>query len=93
MGGSGNSPERASGVPYFGRDLGGGAQQRLDRRLEEVAEAVGGGYCRLRKPLSMALAIRVTVAAHTLGFLGGVPPPPSNASLGGLRGPRCSLVA
>ena len=25
-----------------------GAQQRLGRRLEEVAEAVGGGYCRLQ---------------------------------------------
>ena len=23
------------------------AQKRLDRQLEEVAEAVGGGYCRL----------------------------------------------
>ena len=25
-------------------------QQRLDRRLEEVAKAVGGGYCRLQMP-------------------------------------------
>ena len=23
-------------------------QRRLDRRLEEVAEAVGGGYCRVQ---------------------------------------------
>ena len=33
-------------------------QQRLGRRLEEVAEAVGGGYCRLRMPLRLALAAR-----------------------------------
>ena len=26
-------------------------QQRLGRRLEEVAKAVGGGYCRLQMPL------------------------------------------
>ena len=32
-------------------------QKRLDRRLEEVAKAVGGGYCRLQVPLSMALAV------------------------------------
>ena len=31
---------------------------RFDRRLEEVAKAVGGGYCRLQMPLSLALAIR-----------------------------------
>ena len=33
-----------------------GAQRRLDRRLEEVAEAVGGGYCRLQMPLRLAFA-------------------------------------
>ena len=27
------------------------AQRRLDRRLEEVAKVVGGGYCRLQVPL------------------------------------------
>ena len=26
-----------------------GPQRRLDRRLEEVAKAVGGGYCRLQQ--------------------------------------------
>ena len=31
-------------------------QRRLDRRLEEVAKAVGGGYCQLQMPLSLALA-------------------------------------
>ena len=46
-------------------------QKRLERRLEEVAKAVGGGYCRLRMPLSLALAVRVTVAGHRLGALEG----------------------
>ena len=55
-------------------------QKRLDRRLEEVAKAVGGGYCRLQMPLKiplkMALAVTETVAARRLGALeGGVPPP------------------
>ena len=64
-----------------------GTQRRprrpLDRRLEEVAKAVGGGYCRLQMPLSLALAVRGTAAGHRLGALegGGVYPPPSNASL------------
>ena len=34
--------------------------KRLDRRLEEVAKAVGGGYCRLRRPSKLALAARET---------------------------------
>ena len=42
-------------------------QKRLDRRLEEVAKAVGGGYCRLQMPLDRALAVRETVAGHRLG--------------------------
>ena len=53
-------------------------QKRLDRRLEEVAKAVGGGYCRLQMPLSLALAIGETVAGRRLGALeggGGLPPP------------------
>ena len=29
-------------------------QKRLGRRLEEVAKAVGGGYCRLQMPLKLA---------------------------------------
>ena len=59
-------------------------QKRLDRRLEEVAKAVGGGYCRLQMPLKLALVVRQTVAGHRLGALvggGGVTPPPSSASL------------
>ena len=56
-------------------------QQRLGRLLEEVAKAVGGGYCRLQMPLSPAfVAVRGTVAGHRLGALGGggggVPPSP-----------------
>ena len=54
-----------------------GSQKRVDRRLEEVAKAVGGGYCRLQMPLKLALAVRGTVAGHSLGALdgGGVPFP------------------
>ena len=46
-------------------------QQRLGRRLEEVAKAVGGGYRRLQTPLRLALALRETVAGHRLGALEG----------------------
>ena len=53
-------------------------QRRLDGRLEEAAEAVGGGYCRLQMPLSPALGVRGTVAGHGLGALeGGQGTPPS----------------
>ena len=44
-------------------------KERLDGRLEEVAEAVGGGYCRLQMPLSLAPGVRETVAGHRLGAL------------------------
>ena len=43
--------------------------RRLDGRLEEVAKAVGGGYCRLQMPLRLALAVRETVAGHRRGWL------------------------
>ena len=46
-------------------------QERLDRRLEEVDEAVGGGYCRLQMPLRPALGVRGTVAVRRLGALEG----------------------
>ena len=46
----------------LGHDVGKGPQRRsrkrLDRRLEEVAEALGGGYCRLQTPLKLALPSR-----------------------------------
>ena len=60
-------------------------QKRLGRRLEEVAKAVGGGYCRLQMPLMLALAMRGTVAGHRPGALEGVggTSPSSNASLAG----------
>ena len=46
-------------------------QKRLDRRLEGVAKAVGGGYCRLQMPLKLALVVRKTVAGRP-GRGGGV---------------------
>ena len=53
-------------------------QRQLDRRLEEVARAVGGGYCRLQMPLKLAQGVRGTVAGHRLrapeGW-GGTSPP------------------
>ena len=58
-------------------------QKRLDRRWEEVAEAVGGGYCRLQIPLKPVLGVREAAAGHRLGALeggGGGASPPSNAS-------------
>ena len=54
-------------------------QPRQTQKTEEVAEAVGGGYCRLQMPLKLALAVTETGAGHALGTLGGggrrVPPP------------------
>ena len=35
--------------------------------MEEVAKAVGGGYCRLRMPLKLAFVLSETVAGHRLG--------------------------
>ena len=61
-------------------------QKRSDRRLEEVATAVGGGYCRLQMPLKPALGVRETVVGRRLGALEGGgwgdTSPRSNASLG-----------
>ena len=42
-------------------------QTRLDRRLEQVAKTVGGGYWRLQMPLKLALGVRGTLAGHRLG--------------------------
>ena len=57
-------------------------QRRFDRRLEEVAKAVGGSYRRFQMPLRLALGVRGTVAGDRLGALeGGGASPPSNASL------------
>ena len=66
-------------------------RKRLGRRLEEVAKAVGGGYCRLQMPLRLAVAVGGTVAGVRLGALEGVgvTSPPSNASVG----PPSTLVA
>ena len=58
-------------------------QRRLGRRLEGVAKAVGGGYCRLQMPLKLALGVRGTVAGHRLGALGNPPPLPMHPWRGG----------
>ena len=52
------------------------SQRRLGRRLEEIAKAVGGGYCRLQIPLRLELGVRETVAGHRLGALEGGNLPP-----------------
>ena len=63
-------------------------QRQSNRRLEGVAKAVGGSYCRLQMPLQPALAAKETGAGHRLGPLdggGGVPPPlPMHPREGGL---------
>ena len=58
-------------------------QRWLGRRLEEVAKAVGGGYCRLQMPLKPPFGVRGTAAGHRLGALegGGEGFPSSIASL------------
>ena len=53
----------------------------LGRRLEEVAQVVGGGYW-LQTPLKPALAVRGTLAGHRLGALERGGGGPSDASLG-----------
>ena len=55
-------------------------QKRFGRRWEEVAKAIGGGYCRLQMLLRLALGVRETVAGHRLAALEGGGVPPSNAS-------------
>ena len=69
----GSAPPTTSGsrVALEGKGLHRRPQQRLDRRLEEVAQAVGGGCCRLQMPLGLALGVRETVAGHRLGALEG----------------------
>ena len=61
-------------------------RRRLGRRLEEVAEAVGGGYCRLQMPLNLVLGVRGTVAGHRLGTVPPPPPFPMHPSRGGGAG-------
>ena len=54
------------GMHQKGRDHRGGPQRRLNRRLEEVAKAVGGGYCRLQMLLRLAFAVRETANSASL---------------------------
>ena len=63
-------PPPSPGMHQEGRDQR-WPQRQLGRRLEEVAKAVGGGYCRLQMPLRLALGVRGTVAGHRLGALKG----------------------
>ena len=78
---------RREGIPKAVRR----AVRQAVRRLEEVAKAVGGGYCRLQMPLKPALRVRVTVAGHRLGALEGVPaPPPMHPWTQGPPGPASS---
>ena len=74
---TGSVPRPLPGGAFEGEGPRRRPQKRLGRRLEEVAKAVGGGYCRLQMPLKPALAARETVAGLRLGALGGragVPP-------------------
>ena len=47
-------------------------QKPLDRRLEDVVEAVGGGCCRLQMLLRLAFGVRGTLAGHRLGAVESV---------------------
>ena len=80
------------GVHQKGKGFRGCPRSGWDRRLEEVAKAVGGGYCRLQMPLRPALAVGETVGGRGLCALeeggGDTPPPSSNASLGLCPPPR-----
>ena len=58
-------------------------RKRLGRRLEEVAKAVRGGYCRLQMPLKLARAVRGTVAGHRLGSLEPTHPLPQKGGIPG----------
>ena len=49
-------------------------QKRSDRRLQVVAKAVGGVYCRLRMPLKQGLVATGTVAGHRQRPWGRVDP-------------------
>ena len=62
-------------------------QTPLDRWLEGVAKAVGGGFCWSQMPLTLALGVRETVAGHRLGALegGGGGGGASNTPTTGLR--------
>ena len=52
-------------------------QRRLDGRLEEVAKAVGGRFCRLPMLRKPALGVRDRVSGHGRGGGGATPTPPN----------------
>ena len=59
---------RSTGMHWIGKGPHRRPQKRLDKRLEGVAKAVGGGCCRLQMP---ALGDKETVAGRRLGALEG----------------------
>ena len=69
-------------------------QKRFDRRWEDIAEAVGGGYCRLQMPLSPALGVRQCLGIGWAPWRGPGEggSPPSNAFLGSPLLHRLSLL-
>ena len=72
---------QSPGLRWKGRDLRGGPGSGWIGGWRRPPKRLGGGYCRLRMPLRLALAVRGTSAGHGLGALeggpgGGVPPPP-----------------
>ena len=71
-----NTPNGNARDALEGKGPQGRPQRWLGRRLEEVAEAVGGGYCRLQMPLKLVLGVRGTVAGRRLGALEGGSSPP-----------------
>ena len=56
-------------------------QKRLDGRLEEVAKAVGRGYCRLQMPWKPSERQWLGIGWAPWRGGGGVPSPPSNTPL------------
>ena len=75
LGRSGLSGAEGRGAPardaLEGKGLPRRPQRRLGRRLEEVAKAVAGGYCRLQMPLRLALGATEAVFGPRLGALEG----------------------
>ena len=64
-------------------------QRRLGRRLEEVAKAVGGGYCRLQTPWELERAVR---AGHPGGGGGGLAQGRGGGRSEKSQGPKSALL-
>ena len=57
------------GLHFEGEGTSEGALEAVRQAVGAGCAAVGGGYCRLRLPLELALGVRETVAGHRLGAL------------------------